>query len=415
MPEIVRFLIFGIPLAAFGVLIDRILLRRHKVALHSRLLKLWLRIEETTFPDLARQIANRVVTRLTTSERRWDRVRLTVLLVGLSWLFTSTAASIGTFMDGSPEPNPYTWLPIFPVYFVNAVFDALTIVVTFLVLDRIRKSSAVGVIALVVLNASAAVSIAILSLPLLVWSSNLAYSKNWPGSGDMLPRMLNVDSFGLELEGLFLPEIEKHLRENGPVPFKLVQENWSRTNSAGINTSAQRVEVSTQFVPGATPELIKAERDRYRAWLKSRQVQRVEFTSGQSFAQFYASNLREFLFSFGIWKARLEGSLSGGGPDWKTDIKSFSIGFGRWSFLMVAATTLIPTVSLAFIMGLFAGLKLTRDGIAAVVKLFIERTTEDDPAIAPEKFIPFTLLFTVLAAVLYLAKEFSLWIADLVT
>ncbi len=83
-----------------------------------------------------------------------------------------------------------------------------------------------------------------------------------------------------------------------------------------------------------------------------------------------------------------------------------AIGTGAtgWLWVLVASTTLIPT---ALYMSLLA-LMVMGWAILRVVhlgfKLFLERATEDNPGVSPEKFIPVTLLGLLFSTIALAAK-----------
>ncbi len=411
--EVTRFLFVGVSLVSVGMLLDRLLTRPDKVKLHGALLALWFKIEETRFPELGSRIAARVVKAIRVSFDRTNLRQTVIRLVFLSWLFTSLAGSIGAFMDGSAELNPYSWLPIFPVYFVNGFFDAVTICITFFLLRLAARSRSWATVSLVAMNATIAALIAVLSLPLLTWSHHEAHVRNWPGSGNSRANMLDFSEIGFALEDSLRPEIEKHLREKGAVPFIFKQEKWKGLD----DVEAQNIEARFDFTPGTTVEKYRLERAIVKRHVRRNHetVSNFEFIPAKTFSQSYISSVKKILTDIKHWSPRLEGSMKASGPEWSASANFASFGSGKWSFILVAGTTLIPAVVLAFVLCLLAGLKAARDLTAFATNYFIERTTEEDPKNSPEKFTPFTLLFTVIGVLLYLVRELSLWVVEKLT
>src|SRR5688572_7359303 len=375
-----QILILGIPLIALGVYLDRLLLKRHKVWLHDRLLRTWLRIEDTTFPDLARNLAHAIAGRFSAKYKGWKLV--TGVVLG-SWLLTSAAGSVGTFMEGRLGWNPYEWLPIFPVYFVVGIFFALAMLLTYWSLRLIDSAKIAKILVVLAGNAVAGLGLSLASVPFLAWSSNHAYTHNWPGSGDtvylMFEGLLGMES---ELYEYFLDDAAKHFRDHPNQPFVFEDKNWVRVDKhTGYRYKAESISIRIgPLKPGISVDQWIAFERRYGRVDKIPRDGFIAFTPTESFFRYALYTWRQLLVDFKGWDSRIEGSLFIGQGEMRGSSQSMKVDQGRWPILAVASTVALPGLIFGTILGVLAAAQALRALVAAATKLFLERVTEEDPS-----------------------------------
>ena len=130
-------------LSAAGVLCDRLLVGRHKKSLHTKLVTLWDRIDDTRIGNLPGAIANSVL-------RFFERIfgtsllnrRVVILSIVFSWLLTTAESVMGTYLYGEiPHRVWHDWLPFWPAYLCQYIFNSATIIVTVSALRHLRYAS----------------------------------------------------------------------------------------------------------------------------------------------------------------------------------------------------------------------------------------------------------------------------------
>src|SRR3954447_16210944 len=130
-------------LSAAGVFCDRLLVRRHKTSLYTTLVTLWDRIDDTRIGNLPGAIADSVL-------RAFESIfgtsllnrRVIVLSIVLSWLLTTAESVLGVYLYGEiPHRVWHDWLPFWPVYACQYIFNSATIIVTIVALRHLRYAS----------------------------------------------------------------------------------------------------------------------------------------------------------------------------------------------------------------------------------------------------------------------------------
>ena len=85
-------ILFG-GLAAVGAAFDRLMLVRHKNAVHTSLVAIWCRVEDQKIPDLAEKVGEL---------KNWKQIGLVFITAAISSIFTGTIGGvIGWLIRGS--------------------------------------------------------------------------------------------------------------------------------------------------------------------------------------------------------------------------------------------------------------------------------------------------------------------------
>jgi hypothetical protein len=142
--------------AGLGVIIDRLMLNRHKGRIHDALLRYWVHLDELSFPDIWRVFAAyaiRFFTRIFGKRIRSFRCIITIILV--SFCLTFCAILLGILIEIQTIGGIVKFLGLWGLiglFFINLIFDTATGLVTAKVLSVIHHSTPAKAIALIVLD-----------------------------------------------------------------------------------------------------------------------------------------------------------------------------------------------------------------------------------------------------------------------
>ena len=139
--------------AGLGVIVDRLMLRRHKGRLHDALLQYWVNLDELSLTDIWRVFAAYTIRFFCrVFGKKFLSFRFIITLMLVSFCLTFCAIALGILLTGrglSYLIEERGWLV---VLFVNLVFDTLTGLVTVKVLSVIHRSTPGKAIALIVID-----------------------------------------------------------------------------------------------------------------------------------------------------------------------------------------------------------------------------------------------------------------------
>jgi hypothetical protein len=345
----------GAVLTLCGAALDRVMLRRQKLALYSAMIEWWVRIHETPIRDLGRDTAafTRGFIDRVPRDRRWRRVVGITVLISLA--LTTAAAYIGQLADrnGIFDFAVASWL----FYLINLTFDLATVWVTYSLLGVVARGGLVKSMFAVIADASIALILAIVCL----WSLTVAadiFSRKWwafiPDENEEYYAQVLADSIGV------LPdEIISDLELGG------IDVNYRR-----------RVVYSARWIGG----LLHGDLSQLPA---DTVIQYVRVQNNAHSAQQYSVRV----------------------PTKPTS----------WWGVTVAASTLLPTAVFLTFLSITILAKGVVEFFRFVVLHILEVLTEMNPAVYPEKFAPgtlFGLFFGVLGAACKLLTDLVKVIAD---
>lgn len=140
-------LILGI-FIALGVIFDKLSYITEKRKVHAQLKKLLEKIKAATFPDVHKIAIDSCLKIYSTTFRFKEKPIVSGLrLIFISWFLTSLAYIISIPFDLYRMSNRITkwhdYLPWYPTYFVNFIFDLCTIVITIQILKWIKDKNVV--------------------------------------------------------------------------------------------------------------------------------------------------------------------------------------------------------------------------------------------------------------------------------
>lgn len=150
------FLLAGF-LAGIGASIDKLIPLRHKTRLHDKMVRWWIRLDETPMPDYARLLSIWIVSRLDHVMRR--HYLRTIIFCFIASFFFISLASFWSALVAAPDPRmftgemtfdptkiyPSTWFDSVPLPHVLVVlsvvpYDLLLVLSTIIALRIIRSS-----------------------------------------------------------------------------------------------------------------------------------------------------------------------------------------------------------------------------------------------------------------------------------
>lgn len=333
-------------LATTGATIDRLLLRRTKTTIHLRLIDWWCRLDDLTIRNIAPTTARRTLG-LLGGWRLFSWRFILASIVG-SCILTSVANTIGSILDLVMDIDPWhDLLPPATLYATNYLCDLATFLVTWKALHILTHSSRLRGFLAVATDITVAVFLAFIAFSLNLLAIQYAVDHEWPGTASAL------------------------------------EERNRKVRSASADTLVE-------YGFGEDAEL----RVRYRLGLGV--IEHVQ-QAPAIFVGVLLSGEHEMSTPYEI-------TATGNGLSRSYD--AFGTGVTGWLWVLVASTTLIPTalyMSLLMLMVMgWAILRVVHLGF----KLFLERATEDNPGISPEKFIPVTLLGLLFSTIALAAKAF---------
>lgn len=129
---------------AGGVVLDKVLIKRYRVGIYRLLEDAWIRLDEMRVPDLPKR-ASRLVLKLLVGVCRPFRGKPILFFIAtllFSWLLT-TAVSMAVVLTYSVDFSMTLVaknLPFYTLYFVNFIFDAVTISFTVVALKIVAKA-----------------------------------------------------------------------------------------------------------------------------------------------------------------------------------------------------------------------------------------------------------------------------------
>jgi hypothetical protein len=197
---------------SLGGFADLFLLRqRDRASLHTILVRWWVWLDDTAVVDFPRAIANTADNILTRAIRR-NRKRLVIcaLTIASSFALTTMAWIAGYWL----RPTSYdaiTWddyLPFYPIYVSNFVFDLITVWIFALGIRRLRHATPLGSVALGAAMIAVSSGLAVLSVAGMVWGPNQALKHGilaYGVSHQLALENMNAVSAHRELQRLFGP------------------------------------------------------------------------------------------------------------------------------------------------------------------------------------------------------------------
>ena len=148
--------------AGMGVIVDRLMLRRHKGRLHNALLRYWLHLEELSLPDIWRVFAAYTIRFFSlVFGKKILSFRFIITLILVSFCLTFCAISLGDFLESLEQGVEFELSHIMYIMhawawavclLINLVFDTATGLVTVKVLSVIHRSTPCKAIALIVID-----------------------------------------------------------------------------------------------------------------------------------------------------------------------------------------------------------------------------------------------------------------------
>lgn len=330
-----------IGLPVIGGIVDRLLIRRQQIWLHERLVGLWDRIDDISVPDLA-STAARYVLRLVgiAKPRKWFSKQSAVVIavvLAASWTLTTLFNMSGWLIDGMPEYFDNVPLPVLYVYMLNGIFDAATIYVTLRAMRSIAAGGLYRSLVAVAVDAAAAIVLMVYCLGglLTVWHSG-------PGAPETVyvPPPLR-DAIAAELS-------EMGIR---PSNFDIIIER----SSIEDNLSYSALTIEGLVIDHQLP-----------IHPFSHDFLLVEYNdSGDIVAELTAT----------------------------AEIPHRPHAM----IILMASSTLLPTIVFLAVILLLATAKATLELVRWLALHWLERATEAIPDDAPQNFMPFTLLGSMVA------------------
>ena len=177
--------ISSVAIAAGGAT-DLLMTSRQREHMHSRLVSLWVTLDDASIPDLPRAISGRVLAWWNhAATHRAVRLRIFLFSVAGSWLLTSCAYALGGTLDGySFSQHDILPIPIWTVYVANYPFDVATVAVTLGLLRVVRDRSLLRGSGAILLNGAIALALACLCAVALAAAGDLAFNASVTGAVD---------------------------------------------------------------------------------------------------------------------------------------------------------------------------------------------------------------------------------------
>lgn len=164
---------------AIGGIVDRLLLDRTKGAMHDRLLRIWVRLDDTTIPDLPALMARvglRAASTILASNRGW------LFTVGrctlFSFVITGLALWIGWNVEDVRGETTIGFLARYQggctaLLTINLVFDLLTVWISWRVLKYICEHSVLPSLFVIALDLALALGLAVFcGTTVLLWDGS---------------------------------------------------------------------------------------------------------------------------------------------------------------------------------------------------------------------------------------------------
>ena len=240
-------------LLKLGTWLDALLLRRHKLALYRSYQQAWIRLDDTTVPNLPQLMAGSTVQALSALvPKSFQLVSVFLISLLLSGVLTTTAVVLGEYIQYPSYAYSISGIigllttlaeeavripvPIGFLYGVNLLFDGATIVITVHILRTISTAKGPAIFALIVLDVVLAVLLAILCGAILSYFYHL-------NSGNYVYGDLFINYFGETYEDSFWAHVALTL-EALPEMFK------------GGTGSAIAIFASTTMIPTGSYALL---------------------------------------------------------------------------------------------------------------------------------------------------------------
>lgn len=331
--------------AAFGIVFDRILLKRHKSQMHTMLVRWWVLLDNIALPNLHSLMADYTVRIINNSFLvRLGIWQAFVISLAISFMLTTFATHFGLHLENSTiDYGSWLQLPHFSMYFLNYFFDALTIIITYKLLKLISRSRFHIAVLVAGVDMAIAFSLMVSCLAAFFWVGNISF---------------NARLYGTE-------------------PNVSWEEQWARKSlekemSNQIFTSKANIIVQTK------PNLSEQFGVSFKAinsilvngLYEFREQVSVTVSEGHKEAHFLVSR----------WRA---------------------VG---WYPILVASTTFFPTVLYIIVLLLLCVGKTVLALVQAAIMYFLESATERDPKSDPKEFMPGTLFGITVAAISALVK-----------
>jgi hypothetical protein len=348
---LVAFSIVFLALTAFGAVIDRLLVTRHRSALHTAMVRWWTIIYDTRIPELPALAARRVI-KFAKSLFPWKLIswQAAVASIIISWSLTSAAFLLGHIIEGEEWHSLPSQLPLAAVYFANFPYDLLTILLTAKVLQLLSTSPNIGTsFAIIALNILVAAFLAVFCLASIQWANDFAIKYNLPAAAqtnqkeDEIRRQQIEAALGPDYEYL-KDETSTVFRANGfwthvRMSPRRIWEQLRYGNSAIINPA---VVTACPVVNGGTGE---------------------------------------------------------------ATVKALFLPVRHsWGPILIALSTFLPVGAYMLILLILLVAKLVLKAVRTIVLYTLEALTEHDPIREPKDFMPFTILGTALAAIVSTVK-----------
>jgi hypothetical protein len=153
---------FFIILPAIGAFLDAMTVKRQKNTIHDKLTHLWITIADTEYKDITSKVSKHICTTNLRNKRK-HRVFLFLEIILLSWLTTTTASILGIKLGSYVKAdNVIGYLPFYPIYIANFIFDAATLMTTLFILNKIIYVKAVYKVVYILLDICLAYLFAVL-------------------------------------------------------------------------------------------------------------------------------------------------------------------------------------------------------------------------------------------------------------
>ena len=323
--------------SGIGAIVDKILVSRHRSALHLSMVRWWTTIYDLSIPAFPALAAQRVLTfgkfifpwKLIS----WQSVIATFIF---SWCITSAAQLTGYALDGEPWSKLLSDLPLATVYIANYPYDLITVILTVRVLQLLRNSPRLTVsFPIILLNIIVTGILTVLCFISILFADTIAVKYNLPEAAKAKQEHEQRRQHDIEraLGSNYVDVVEQRvaLTDGGMWhalrAAPLVIWNQVRYGNSSSGTTIVTARPVTNERPGQTTE----------------KILKVPVT-------------------------------------------------GRWAAVFVALSTFVPTLGYMLVLiGLLIA-KIILAGVRSIVLYTLEVLTEHDPLREPKDFMPFTLL-----------------------
>jgi hypothetical protein len=343
---------FGILFFLFtglGVAIDRLLVMRHRSALHTAMVHWWNMIDDTAVPELPTLAARRLL-RFGRFLFPWKLASWQTVIAAIivSWCLTTAAFLVGSLIDGEPWQKLPSFLPLATVYIANFPFDLLTFIAAVWSLQVLRTSRgawfSITSIAITVLVAAA---LAILSFASIFWANDFAVRHHFPAAAEA--------------------------QRDADIARRKEIENQLGAAYGDIEETKISQELATS--PLGFWKIVSLS--------PARMLQQLRYgtASVSDMAIVTAHPIKD-------------GQL--GPPEVK--VLTFPIKHG-WGPMLIAISTFLPLMGYMAMLMILLLAKLVLKVVRGVVLYTLELLTQHDPIREPKEFMPFTIVGTALGAI----------------